>query len=622
MADIDIKALTPGAAAASSIIMGAANTAAASPSLFTTSGSGSVVLTTSPTLVTPNLGTPSALTLTNATGLPIAGVTGWGTGVATALAIAIGSAGAPVLFNGAGGTPSSLTLTNATGLPVGGIAAIAANTFVANGTGGSASPTALSAASATALLSVMVGDSGSGGVKGLVPAPAAGDAAAGKFLKADGTYAVPPGGSGGSPGGSSGQLQYNNAGAFGGMSGTAWDDTNRALTITGATVAGTALTNVAITGTGGQFSCDAANLSVGELVTISGTLGGTGSITGYSSPSTYRIIATNGSTTFTLGNNVTGAALTTTAGTPTGLTYVFTSPLIDLTQTWNNTNVAFTGLRFNVTDTASNALALLLDLQVSGVTKFRVDKSGNVGIGGANTSTTYACNVTGSVGASVSVVAAADAATFIMGASRDSVISRPAARTWQFGVADANTAPPAMTLRVQSGSGGTNLAGADWTIQGSAGTGTGAGGSIIFQVAPASTSSSVKNSYVTALTLASTGTVLASRPLGGLGYATGAGGAVTQITSRTTGVTLNNVCGAITLVSAAGSATWQTFTVTNSVVSETDVVVVSQKSGTDKYMINVTAVGAGSFDISFATTGGTTTEQPVFNFAVLHAVAA
>lgn len=42
-------------------------------------------------------------------------------------------------------------------------------------------------------VSVMVGDSGSGGVKGLVPAPGAGDAAAGKYLKADGTFEVPPG---------------------------------------------------------------------------------------------------------------------------------------------------------------------------------------------------------------------------------------------------------------------------------------------------------------------------------------------------------------------------------------------------------------------------------------------
>lgn len=39
----------------------------------------------------------------------------------------------------------------------------------------------------------MVGDTGSGGTAGNVPAPASGDAAAGKFLKADGTWAVPPG---------------------------------------------------------------------------------------------------------------------------------------------------------------------------------------------------------------------------------------------------------------------------------------------------------------------------------------------------------------------------------------------------------------------------------------------
>jgi len=45
-------------------------------------------------------------------------LSGFGTGVETALAVNVGSAGAPVLFNGAGGTPSSLTLTNGTGLPL------------------------------------------------------------------------------------------------------------------------------------------------------------------------------------------------------------------------------------------------------------------------------------------------------------------------------------------------------------------------------------------------------------------------------------------------------------------------------------------------------------------------
>lgn len=108
----------------------------------------------------------------------------------------------------------------------------------------------------------------------------------------------------------------------------------------------------------------------------------------------------------------------------------------------------------------------------------------------------------------------------------------------------------------------------------------------------------------------------------GIGYATGAGGTVTQATSRSTGVTLNKVCGQIALVSAAGSTSWTSFTVTNSAVASTDVVRVCQDSGTDKYQIHVTAVGAGSFEITFATTGGTTSEQPVFSFVVIKAVTA
>jgi len=99
-------------------------------------GSGALVFATSPTLVTPALGTPASATLTNATGLPIAtGVSGLGTGVATFLATPSSSnlaaavtdetgtgalvfATSPTLVTPELGTPASGTLTNCTVLPV------------------------------------------------------------------------------------------------------------------------------------------------------------------------------------------------------------------------------------------------------------------------------------------------------------------------------------------------------------------------------------------------------------------------------------------------------------------------------------------------------------------------
>lgn len=83
-------------------------------------GSGSLVFASSPTLITPTLGTPGSGTLTNCTGLPVStGVSGLGTGVGTALGVNVGTAGSPVVNGGVLGTPSSGTLTNVTGLPIG-----------------------------------------------------------------------------------------------------------------------------------------------------------------------------------------------------------------------------------------------------------------------------------------------------------------------------------------------------------------------------------------------------------------------------------------------------------------------------------------------------------------------
>jgi hypothetical protein len=127
--------------------------------------------------------------------------------------------------------------------------------------------------------------------------------------------------------------------------------------------------------------------------------------------------------------------------------------------------------------------------------------------------------------------------------------------------------------------------------------------------------------------LSATGSILSSNGSGtlgtsGIGYATGAGGTVTQITSRTTGVTLNKPTGQIQMFSAAGSATAASFTVTNSMVAATDVIHINQVSGSNLYVLLITAVAAGSFTVTFYTTGGTATDAPLLNFSVIKSVTA
>lgn len=122
--------------------------------------------------------------------------------------------------------------------------------------------------------------------------------------------------------------------------------------------------------------------------------------------------------------------------------------------------------------------------------------------------------------------------------------------------------------------------------------------------------------------ITSTAQITSSSPTLGVGYSTGAGGTVIQGTSRTTPVTIDKICGSITMFNAAGSTTAATFTVNNSTVTIDDTIIVNQRSGTNFYDLLVTAVANGSFNITFRTTGGTVSDAPVINFTVINSVTA
>ena len=112
----------------------------------------------------------------------------------------------------------------------------------------------------------------------------------------------------------------------------------------------------------------------------------------------------------------------------------------------------------------------------------------------------------------------------------------------------------------------------------------------------------------------------------GLGFYTGAGGTITQATSKATAFTLDKMCGQIT--TAADSLAHQTVvsaTWTNSKIAATDVVIINHKSGgtVGVYTFNVSCgAGTATLYIRNNQTSGTLSEALVLSFVVIKGVTA
>lgn len=110
-----------------------------------------------------------------------------------------------------------------------------------------------------------------------------------------------------------------------------------------------------------------------------------------------------------------------------------------------------------------------------------------------------------------------------------------------------------------------------------------------------------------------------------LGYTAAAQGTVTQLTDKSTAVTLNRSAGRITMNNASlATATNATFTLNNSLISANDTVVLTISGGQatpGSYNVFANALAAGSVSISLRNiSGGTLSEAIVVNFALIHCV--
>lgn len=201
---------------------------------------------------------------------------------------------------------------------------------------------------------------------------------------------------------------------------------------------------------------------------------------------------------------------------------------LNITQTWNNGAVAFTAIKADITDTASDAASLLMDLQVGSVSKFKINKAGGITAPGDHN---FASSVTAGyivlTSATLGVYQrGASSAGFVMGAADDTNISRISAGVIGVGTGAAASIAGSLSLTNITAAGTLTYGGV--TLSASV-TGTGkmvldtsptiTGGTITgitdIAVADGGTGSSTADAARAALSAEKTITVSTSAPSGG-----------------------------------------------------------------------------------------------------------
>lgn len=391
-------------------------------------------------------------------------------------------------------------------------------------------------------------------------------------------------------------------------------NTTAIATITTASITGTTLTVVTVVANTIAVGDRLYGVGVSPITRIvsqnSGTTGGAGTYTvSVSQTVGSGTMYTSSGTAATV--RITDADTTVLAGQPSGTIEFFVSDI--------NTPTAGVGAYISaVSEDVSPDTSLTFgtrDAAGGGVDaneRMRIGSAGQIGIGGANYGTS-----------GQTIVSAGSAAAPAWGTLPVAGGGTGVTTSTGTGAVVLGTGPTITAAALNGTVGATTPSTGAFTTLSASSTVSGTGFSTYLASPPAIGGTAASTGAFTTVTAS---TSVLSSGTGGIGYATGAGVAVTQLTSRTTTTPTTNgsKSGAVTLFTAAPVVgTYFSFTVPNTGIAVTDTVVLSVRGATNTYTASVTAITAAtSFQITMASVAGVASDTPIVNFTIIKGVSA